>query len=158
MHANIQLRNIKEDDLEILFEHQADEAASYMAAFTKEDPNNWQAFKEHWERTLKLGSTFIQVITIDKKVVGYVCSFLLFEKETIGYWIDKNYWGKGIASCSLKLFLDKIETRPVFARVAFDNLGSIRVLEKCGFAKIGEDNFHANARGKEIKEFIYCLS
>lgn len=48
MSANIQLRNIEQNDLEILFKHQVDEAASYMAAFTKEDPSDWQAFKDHW--------------------------------------------------------------------------------------------------------------
>lgn len=157
MSANIQLRDLESNDLRILFEHQVDEAASYMAAFTKEDPNDWQGFKEHWERTLKLGSTFIQIIIYDGKVVGYICSFLLLEKETIGYWIDRNYWGNGIATSALKIFLKYIEPRPVYARVAFDNLGSIRVLEKCGFDKIGEDSFHANARGEKIKEYIYEL-
>jgi [ribosomal protein S5]-alanine N-acetyltransferase len=49
-------------------------------------------------------------------------------------------------------------TRPVFGRVAFDNFGSQKVLEKCGFVKIGTDKGFANARQTEIEEFIYRLA
>ena len=66
--------------------------------------------------------------------------------------------GQGIATTALNNFL-KIElTRPIYGRVAFDNLGSQKVLEKCGFIKIGTDKGFANARQTEIEEFIYKLS
>jgi RimJ/RimL family protein N-acetyltransferase len=42
--------------------------------------------------------------------------------------------------------------------VAFDNQGSQKVLEKCGFVKIGTDKGFANARQAEIEEYIYKLS
>ena len=45
--------------------------------------------------------------------------------------------------------------RPLFARVAYDNYGSQKVLEKCGFKTIGKDTGFANARKMEIEEFIY---
>jgi len=41
--------------------------------------------------------------------------------------------------------------------VAFDNYGSQKVLEKCGFLKIGSDSGYANARQKEIEELIFKL-
>ena len=75
----------------------------------------------------------------------------------ITYWIGKDFWGKGIATDALKQFLEIEKTRPIYGRVAFDNLGSKRVLEKCGFEQIGTDKGFANARGKEIVEFIYKL-
>jgi ribosomal-protein-alanine N-acetyltransferase len=43
-------------------------------------------------------------------------------------------------------------------RTAFDNIGSQRVMEKCGFKKTGTDKGFANGRGKETEEFIYVLS
>ena len=51
--------------------------------------------------------------------------------------------------------------RPILGRVAFDNFGSQKVLEKCGFIKIGSDKGFANARQTDrqtdIEEFIYKL-
>ena len=74
------------------------------------------------------------------------------------YWIDRKFWKQGIASTALKEFLQIELTRPIFGRVAFDNFGSQKVLEKCGFVKIGLDKGFANARQTEIEEFIYKLS
>jgi hypothetical protein len=42
----------------------------------------------------------------------------------ITYWIDKKFWGQGVATKALKDLLMIEKTRPVFGRVAFDNLGS----------------------------------
>ena len=76
----------------------------------------------------------------------------------ITYWFERKFWGQGIATTALNAFL-KIElTRPIYGRVAFDNLGSQKVLEKCGFIKIGTDKGFANARQTEIEEFIYKIS
>jgi RimJ/RimL family protein N-acetyltransferase len=47
--------------------------------------------------------------------------------------------------------------RPIYARVAKDNLGSRRVLEKCGFTVINESTGFANARGQEIEELLLEL-
>jgi RimJ/RimL family protein N-acetyltransferase len=57
----------------------------------------------------------------------------------VGYWIGKAYWGKGIATAALAEFLAVEPTRPLYAHVARHNLGSVRVLEKCGFARVGGD-------------------
>jgi RimJ/RimL family protein N-acetyltransferase len=81
----------------------------------------------------------------------------MFDEPEIGYWIDKTYWGKGVATRALALFLEEIELRPLYARVAKDNQGSIRVLEKCGFIRHGEDKGFANARGAEVEEYILML-
>ena len=77
------------------------------------------------------------------------------EETHVSYWIDQQYWGKGLATEGLKMFIEESSKRPLFARVAYDNYGSQRVLEKCGFKSIGEAKGFANARNKEIKEFIY---
>jgi len=79
------------------------------------------------------------------------------EEAEITYWIDRKSWGKGIATKALQKFLSIETIRPVFGRVAFDNFGSQKVLEKCGFKKIGSDRGFANARQAEIEEHIYRL-
>ena len=47
--------------------------------------------------------------------------------------------------------------RPLYGRAAADNLGSLRVLEKCGFVRVGSERGFASARGEEIEEVILRL-
>jgi RimJ/RimL family protein N-acetyltransferase len=62
------------------------------------------------------------------------------ERE-VGYWLGREFWGRGIATEALSQFLGVVKTRPLFAHVAKHNHGSRRVLEKCGFKVIGEDKY-----------------
>lgn len=71
----------------------------------------------------------------------------------MSYWLGRGYWGKGIATRALSAFLERSQIRPLYARAAKDNIGSIRVLEKCGFKTTGEDNGH----GAEVEEIILIL-
>jgi ribosomal-protein-alanine N-acetyltransferase len=63
-----------------------------------------------------------------------------------------------MAKTALKNFLKIEKIRPIYGRVAFDNYGSQKILEKCGFIKIGKEKSFANARQTEIEEYIYKLS
>uniref|UniRef100_F4C2Q9 GCN5-related N-acetyltransferase n=1 Tax=Sphingobacterium sp. (strain 21) TaxID=743722 RepID=F4C2Q9_SPHS2 len=119
-----------------------------------------QLIKVHLEKYTKLlndPTVNNFTIVVDGIIVGSVAKFVMEGNAEITYWIDKKYWKKGITSYALKHFLAIETTRPIFARVAFDNFGSRRVLEKCGFVKIGTDRGYANARQLEIEEFIYRL-
>jgi len=73
----------------------------------------------------------------------------------ITYWIDRKYWGQGKARKALKEFLTIETIKPIYGRVAFDNFGSQKVLENCGFEKVGTDKVFANVRLSEIEEYIY---
>lgn len=53
--------------------------------------------------------------------------------------------------------LARIQERPVYARVEASNTASLRVLEKCGFIRIGTNRDFATARGKEIEEVLLKL-
>lgn len=66
-------------------------------------------------------------------------------------------WGEN--TWALTVFLTQHnKTRPIYARVAKDNQGSRRVLEKCGFKIISESKGFANARGQEIEELLLELA
>jgi RimJ/RimL family protein N-acetyltransferase len=156
-NLQVQLRPSEKSDLEILFQFQLDEEANYLAAFTPKDPANKKAYIEKYTKHLDDPTINQQTILVDGIIAGSVAKFMIDGDTEITYWIDKKFWGKGIATTALKNFLTIIDTRPVFARVAFDNIGSQRVLEKCGFIRIGEDKGFANARQAEIEEFIYKL-
>ena len=147
-----------DDDLPIFFEYQLDKDANYMAAFTSKDPTDREAFNVHWEKIRTAETVVIKTIIYEEKVVGSVLSYEDEGKPEISYWLGKAYWGKGIATRALAEFLEKVnKTRPIYARMAKDNNGSGRVLEKCGFKVIGEGKGFANARGKKIEELLFEL-
>jgi RimJ/RimL family protein N-acetyltransferase len=158
MTGELLLRDVVEDDLLIFFEQQLDWDANYIAAFTARDPTNREAFTEHWYRILADATVIIKTIVFNGQVIGHVLSYEESGKPEVSYWLGKEYWGKGLATRSLSDFLAHVnKTRPIYARVAKDNVGSLRVLEKCGFKIIGEAKGFANARGKEIAELILEL-
>ena len=147
------LRDVVEDDLPVFFDSQLDPEANRMAAFTARDPSDRQAFTTHWHKILADPTTINKTIVCDGQVMGSVSSYEHDSKPEVTYWIGRAYWGQGIATRALSEFLAHVNrVRPMYARVAKDNLGSRRVLEKCGFHIIGESRGFANARGAEIEE------
>ncbi len=151
------LRNTETNDLEYLFIFHQDTAANYLAAFTSKDPNDKEAFFQKWNKLLTDKTVNIKTILVDNEIVGSIAKYEMEGESEITYWIGKSFWGRGIATNALQQFLQIEEKRPIYGRVAFDNFGSQKVLEKCGFKKIGSEKGFANARGKEIVEFIYAL-
>ena len=150
---NLLLRDVVEDDLSLFFDFQLDPDANYMAAFTARDPTDREAFTAHWNKILVDPTTINRTIVCDGQVVGSIASYEQSGKPEVTYWIGRAHWGKGIATRALTAFLAQVNTtRPIHARVAKDNLGSRRVLEKCGFRVIGEMKGFANAREEEIEE------
>ena len=158
MKNNLKLRDVIEDDLPIFFEQQLASDANFMAAFTAKDPANQEAFDAHWDRILADETVIIQTIISSGHIVGYVLSYKTDGKLEVSYWIGRVHWGQGLATVALSDFLIHTNRiRPIYARVAKDNLGSIRVLQKCGFKIIGEAIGFANARGEEIEELVLEL-
>ncbi|SDF59698.1 GNAT family N-acetyltransferase [Chitinophaga filiformis] len=156
-NGQVKLRKTMESDLESLFQFQLDRDAIYLAAFTPKDPTDKKAYFEKFTKLLNDPTINMRTILVDETIAGSIAKFEIEGDAEITYWIDKSFWGKGIATTALKNFLTIESTRPIFGRVAFDNLGSQKVLEKCGFIKIGKDKGFANARQAEIEEFIYKL-
>ena len=89
--------------------------------------------------------------------MGTIGSFRIDDKLEVTYWVDRAHWGRGIASAALGILLAETAERPVFARAASDNAGSLRVLETAGFRRIGVDRGFAGGRGEEIEETILRL-
>jgi RimJ/RimL family protein N-acetyltransferase len=154
----ILLRDVIESDKGIFFEQQLDKEANIMAGFTAKDPHDRTAFDTKWSKMQQDDSILIKTIIYQGKVAGSVLSHSWFGDPEVSYWIGKEYWGKGIATIALEQFLKINPTRPLFARVIHDNIGSIKVLEKCGFVVSGHDKGYANARGQEVDEIIYILN
>jgi RimJ/RimL family protein N-acetyltransferase len=152
------LREVEDPDLDVLFEHATDREAIRMAAFTSADPDDRGAFDARWARLRRDSTTTNRVIEIGGRVVGHIASFDLDGQREVTYWIGRQHWGKGIATRALQEFLMRIEAaRPLHARAAIDNAGSIRVLEKCGFTRVGYGRGFAHGRDEDTEEVVLRL-
>lgn len=148
------LRPVEESDLVAFFEHQRDPVAVQMAAFP---PRDHAAFMAHWHKILLDPSVIARTILRGGDVVGNAVCWRQSDMRLVGYWLGRSFWGQGIASRALTEFVAAIPERPLYARVAKDNVASIRVLQKAGFQCTGEGVAAAAARGDAVEEFVYVL-
>jgi RimJ/RimL family protein N-acetyltransferase len=157
MEERVSLRPVKTDDLPIFFVHQLDPEATKLAAFPS---RNREAFFAHWTTNI-LGNpaAVSRTILAGDQVAGNIGAWTdaASHDRLIGYWLGREFWGRGIASAALSQFLRFESTRPLKAHVAKHNLGSIRVLEKAGFARVGEEAFSL-PDGARVEELSYLLT
>jgi RimJ/RimL family protein N-acetyltransferase len=150
----IALRTVTDADLDALFGQMRDPGSVWMAAFTPDDPDDRPAFDAHMARVRSSPDTTLRAITCDGQLVGSIAAFVMEGQTEVTYWIDRAAWGRGIASRALELLMDLVPVRPLHARAASDNVGSLRVLQKSGFKIIGTENSFAPGRNSTIEETI----
>ncbi len=148
------LRDVVEADIPILFEHQRDPEATRMAAFPARDR---EAFTAHWQKILADDELTKKTIVFGGQVAGNIGIFERDGKRLVGYWIGREFWGQGLATRALAELLAEFAERPLHAYVATSNLGSIRVLEKCGFTLVGHETEFDERLGEEIEEALFVL-
>jgi RimJ/RimL family protein N-acetyltransferase len=151
--STVSLRDVQESDLPAFYEHQRDPEATEMAAFPSRD---WDAFTAHWAKIMSGNTGIAQTVVFDGTVAGNICCWQDSGEKLVGYWIGREYWGKGIATAALSEFLKRLPDRPLSAHVAKHNVASIRVLEKCGFVIVGDERF-SDAEGTHILESVLRL-
>ena len=148
------IRDAAEADIPIFFEHQArpgsdghgEDAGQGRGSVhgpLAEDPRQRRGQKK--------------TILFEGEVAGNVLIFERGGKRLVGYWIGREFWGKGLASKGLAELLAEETTRPLYAYAATSNVGSMRVLEKCGFTLVGRETEFDEALGEEIEEALYVL-
>ncbi|MCX5089413.1 GNAT family N-acetyltransferase [Streptomyces sp. NBC_00365] len=152
----IALRPVHDSDLPVFYRQMNDPESLRMAAFTPEDPADRDAFDAHWTR-VRASSAVLRTILADGDVVGSAAVYGEPGEREVTYWIDRAYWGRGIATAALRDLLAVVPERPLYARAASDNAGSRRVLEKCGFRVTANDRGYAHARGEETDEVVLTL-
>jgi RimJ/RimL family protein N-acetyltransferase len=151
----VELRDVTPADVEVFYEHQLDPEARRVAVFPLREHD---AFVTHWkERILPIDANLAWTIVADGEVAGNMVCFPREGKREVGYWLGQSFWGRGIATEALSLVLREVTERPLYARVARSNVGSIRVLEKCGFTTIGGETHVDEATGEEIDEALLEL-
>ena len=150
----VRLRAVEDQDLDVFFDHQADPEAVEMAAFPARGKDQFAA---HWAR-IRADNTAVQrTIVADGTVAGNIGSWEQDGQRLLGYWVGREHWGRGVATEALAQFVRQVTARPLYAHVAVHNVGSIRVLEKCGFRRDHVQEATAPVPDDGIEELIFVL-
>jgi RimJ/RimL family protein N-acetyltransferase len=141
------LRDVVESDLDAFYEHQREPEANEMAIFPARDRD---AFDAHWRKILADDSAIQKTIVDEGQVAGNIGSWEQDGRRLVGYWVGREFWGRGVATRALQEFVRDVTDRPLHAWVATSNVGSIRVLEKCGFVQV-------DSRTTDVEELLFEL-
>ncbi len=158
--AAIYLRKTVRADVPSLFKIQLDPAGNHLAG-TK--PRDRAAFDARWEEILREPQhpetrVTPRVIIADGVLVGSINVFPQEGTDSIGYWIAREFWGRGIATRAIALLIGEVATRPLYARVSSHNTASRRALERNGFVVISRDHAPATDRYVGSERFVLALN
>jgi RimJ/RimL family protein N-acetyltransferase len=148
------LRDVVEGDLDAFYEHQRDPGAAEMALFPSRDRD---AFDAHWRKVLADDAATKKTIVHEGQVAGNVLSWRQDGRQLVGYWVGREFWGKGVATAALAELTKELKMRPLYAWVARSNRASIRVLEKCGFVPVDSRAEHDERLGAIVEEILLEL-
>jgi RimJ/RimL family protein N-acetyltransferase len=148
------LRPLQPCDLPRMYDMQLDPESNRMAVTI---PRTGDAFDSHWVKSLNDPGITTRAVLVGEALVGYISCFPMDGQDHVGYWIDRAYWGMGIASRALHLLLREVAKRPLVATAATSNGASLRVLQKCGFVVELVRLSPASDRYPECEEAVLVL-
>jgi RimJ/RimL family protein N-acetyltransferase len=154
IQERIRLRPVQPGDLPRMYDLQLDPESNRMAVTL---PRTREAFDLHWAKVLDDPGITARAVLVGEAMVGYVSCFPLDGQDHVGYWIDRAYWGMGIALRALHLLLREVAKRPLVATAAASNGASLRVLQKCGFVIEQVRLSPASERYLECEEAVFVL-
>jgi RimJ/RimL family protein N-acetyltransferase len=139
---DVALRPVVDTDLEEFFAQEQDPEATRRSQFPARDHDR---FMTHW-RTRILGdpTVLVRTATVDGAIAGSLVSWTEEERRVVGYWFAREYWGQGVGTRALTLFLELERVRPLYADPFAGNVGSVRLLERCGFRRAGTVRYGEN--------------
>lgn len=163
---NVFLKQLSLSDAEKLLQILV-ENKDFFEPFSTNRPSTYYSLEKQkelitsWEQKTKqnLGYRFGIFIKKSHKLIGTIDLFQIIrgslQSAFIGYYLDKNYNGKGYTTEAVKLVVDyafkTLYLHRIEAGVMPHNLASIRVLEKAGFHKegIAKQNVKINNRWED---------
>ena len=94
-------------------------------------------------------------IFLDNQLIGGVGLHIHNDNYyELGYWLGKDYWGKGYATESSKYLLEyalgKLDSPKIKSGYFIDNLPSGNVLKKLGFKEVGIEKRYSDSMKKEM--------
>lgn len=133
----------------IPFPYTVEDAREFIQAMNEADSEN----------------TFSFAITVDDKAIGSIGAFrqdnIHSRTAEVGYYIAEPYWGQGIGTSAVKQICQYIfqhtDIIRLFAEPFVHNIGSCRILEKCGFELEGTLRKNAVKNGVVVDMKIYSI-
>jgi RimJ/RimL family protein N-acetyltransferase len=127
----VPLREVRTEDIPVFHAYQSDPEAVALAGVP---PRDREAYEAHWAKLRADPQVLLRtILTEDGAVAGQLLSFPRDGIREIGYWLGREYWGRGLATAALAEFLPLVTERPVYGVVNEANVASRRVLERNGF-------------------------
>lgn len=151
------LRKAQKDDAPFFFEYLTDPETIKHTSYNVQNISEIETWFEDYEIMFSKQqriSWIIEDITTNKPIgdINFFDIQLIHQKGEIGYFLCKEYWGKGVMSEILSKILDylfeTLKTHRIQAIVIGENIGSSRLLEKNGFSVEGTLKDYKNCRGK----------
>ncbi|TDU90585.1 RimJ/RimL family protein N-acetyltransferase [Kribbella voronezhensis] len=134
---DVSLRALTKDDLPTIYAFNSDPVALAMVGMP---PREEEDFYAHRARNAARPDNESRAITVGGELVGDIVSWVDEDgQRRLGYWLGQEFWGRGIATAALTAFIAELPDRPLYADVLRTNVGSLRVLQKCGFRILSED-------------------
>ncbi len=142
------LRPWKESDAEAAFDHWMNDpdVTKYLTWKPHGDLTVTRALLQTWEREYKEPHTYHWAIVLKEEnvLIGDIAVMRadeFQERGTIGYCMGKAWWGQGIMTEAFREVLRYCFEEVGFFRIdgehAAENIGSSRVMEKCGLVYEG---------------------
>jgi len=159
------LRPFRQSDIPALVKHINDKT---IAGNTLAIPYPYKLKHAHiWLRRLqniarrKNPSMANFVIEIEGELVGSIAVFKIHDhKAEVGYWLSRQYWGRGIMTEAVKEIArfsrNQLGLRRIYAYVFPHNKASARVLEKSGFKFEGLLRKNVKKGEKLLDELLYA--
>ncbi|MFC4122235.1 GNAT family N-acetyltransferase [Nonomuraea zeae] len=133
MSDDVRLRDVVEADLEVFLAQEHDPEAARRSNFP---PREREAFIRHWiTRILGDPTVHVQAVLVGGELAGNLVAWWEGDERFIGYWLGREFWGRGIGTQAMTLFLREEQVRPLYADPFHSNTASIRLLEKHGFQR-----------------------
>ena len=125
--------------------------ASVRSPWAEQDVKQWIAMRH---------ATTTYGILNKGKLIGVVSAG--GKPMSVMYFLDKAHWGQGITTKAVLMALKKIfadtKVDEINSGAFHDNPASIRILEICGFEKLGESTKNSGARVEPVPVFLYRLT
>ena len=110
--TGVGLRPVAVEDLEVFYQQESDPEALRRANFPS---RSHASFTEHWRRRV-LGDPSVRAraIVADGELAGHIVAWWQDGRRTVGLWLGRIWWGRGIGTRALTLFLVEETTRPLY--------------------------------------------
>lgn len=150
------LRKLKETDAEPIFRNWASdpEATKYLTWNPHENVEATKQLVRFWLEEEKKPETIRFLITlIDKdEPIGCIDVVRYIEgNPEIGYCLSRKYWNQGLMTEACKAFIQYLFDagfQKILIKAMEENVGSNRVIEKCGFMFVGKERVDHQSESK----------